>query len=73
MVTPIFGTFRAVNTKYKDRHNAVMIKTIKEIKYEDYKDMNTVELSEYVHDLVNNEVTNYKIEEPKKLKFINKK
>ncbi len=73
MVSPIYGTYRAVNTKYKDRHNAIMIKTIKEVKYEDYKDMNTTELSLYVHDLVNQEVDNYKVLEPKKLKLINKK
>ncbi len=73
MICPIFGTFRAVNTKYKDKYNPILIKVSKELKYDDYKDKNTIQLAEELHNLMDNEVSEFKKIDQSKLKFLNKK
>lgn len=72
MVCPIFGTFRAVNTKYKEKYNPIIIKMSKELKYDDYKDKNTVQLAEELHNLMDEEVKEFKEIDQSKLKFLNK-
>lgn len=72
-VISLFGTFRGTGIKYKAKYNPVNINVIEELKYEDYKDLNTEQISEYIYDKINSDVKVVKEINYKELKMLNTK
>ena len=73
LIASIFGTFRASNGKYFAKYNPVRLENIKVLEYEDIKDMNTEQISEYSYQLINDDVKKAKVFDKEKMKLLNKK
>ena len=73
LIASIFGTFRASNGKYFAKYNPVRLEKIKVLEYEDIKDMNTEQISEYAYQLINDDVKKAKVFDKEKMKLLNKK
>lgn len=73
LISSIFGTFRASNGKYHAKYNPIRLNCIKVLEYEDVKNMNTEQISEYAHTLINDDVKEAKVFDFEKMRLLNKK
>ncbi len=73
LVSSIFGTFRASNGKYFAKYNPIRLSCIKVLEYDDIKEMNTEQISEYAYNLINEDVKKAKEFDSVKMRLLNKK